>query len=397
MDVLYSLSMPLKVFLDRVGLGTLCSGVSNLIQQFNQMMDTLHPNHFQRGGIGTLPIRNWTFDFGLLGTTLLNLDANYVENARTTIEYFIDFIDNVCMDEMARESQRNGIAPQSEALRKLSGIRFKRINFDNSSEYIGNWNLQNRRQRTGFIFHRRDIFPYSSSFTLNRSQPVHDNLMGTMWLNAGSEIQVAGFDYSCALNAPANIQQFEHIVPLRRALTTATITLLPDAERFSFPRVINSADGATTWLFNPVILRPSNVEVEFLLNGQIINTYQARFGTLIARNSDTIRLSFQLMRPPNMTPAVTNIFPQAPPFIFHATVGLTLRIDSAVCESVLADATEPLLAHVTAVRQEYAIPVGPVFPPGMNWTELITNYSPSREDNLQRVFTVAGFRRRLIK
>ncbi|HAV4470928.1 TPA: hypothetical protein JIR35_18900, partial [Acinetobacter baumannii] len=81
-----------------------------------------------------------------------------------------------------------------------------------------------------------------------------------------------------------------------------------------FPRVINSADGATTWLFNPIILRPNNVEVEFLLNGQIINTYQARFGTIIARNFDTIRLSFQLMRPPNMTPAVNALFPQAQPF-----------------------------------------------------------------------------------
>nr|AYC35273.1 inner capsid protein VP6 [Human rotavirus A]AYC35299.1 inner capsid protein VP6 [Human rotavirus A] len=397
MEVLYSLSKTLKDARDKIVEGTLYSNVSDLIQQFNQMVVTMNGNDFQTGGVGNLPIRNWTFDFGLLGTTLLNLDANYVETARTTIEYFIDFIDNVCMDEMARESQRNGVAPQSEALRKLAGIKFKRINFNNSSEYIENWNLQNRRQRTGFVLHKPNIFPYSASFTLNRSQPMHDNLMGTMWLNAGSEIQVAGFDYSCALNAPANIQQFEHIVQLRRALTTATITLLPDAERFSFPRVINSADGATTWFFNPIILRPNNVEVEFLLNGQIINTYQARFGTIIARNFDTIRLSFQLMRPPNMTPAVNALFPQAQPFQHHATVGLTLRIESAVCESVLADANETLLANVTAVRQEYAIPVGPVFPPGMNWTELITNYSPSREDNLQRVFTVASIRSMLIK
>ncbi|ADZ28293.1 structural protein VP6 [Human rotavirus A] len=397
MEVLYSLSTTLKDARDKIVESTLYSNVSDLIQQFNQMIVTMNGNDFQTGGIGNLPIRNWTFDFGLLGTTLLNLDANYVENARTTIEYFIDFIDNVCMHEIARESQRNGIAPQSEALRKLSGIKFKRINFNNSSDYIENWNLQNRRQRTGFVFHKPNILPYSASFTLNRSQPAHDNLMGTMWINAGSEIQVAGFDYSCAFNAPAKFQQLEHVVPLRRALTTATITLLPDAERFSFPRVINSADGNTTWYFNPVILRPSNVEVEFLLNGQIINTYQARFGTIIARNFDTIRLSFQLVRPPNMTPAVANLFPQAPPFIFHATVGLTLRIESAVCESVLADASETLLANVTAVRQEYAIPVGPVFPPDGNWTELITNYSPSREDNLQRVFTVASIRSMLIK
>ncbi|BAJ12162.1 VP6 [Rotavirus A] len=397
MDVLYSLSKTLKDARDKIVEGTLYSNVSDLIQQFNQMIITMNGNEFQTGGIGNLPIRNWNFNFGLLGTTLLNLDANYVETARNTIDYFVDFVDNVCMDEMVRESQRNGIAPQSDSLRKLSGIRFKRINFDNSSEYIENWNLQNRRQRTGFTFHKPNIFPYSASFTLNRSQPAHDNLMGTMWLNAGSEIQVAGFDYSCAINAPANIQQFEHIVPLRRVLTTATITLLPDAERFSFPRVINSADGATTWFFNPVILRPNNVEVEFLLNGQIINTYQARFGTIVARNFDTIRLSFQLMRPPNMTPAVAALFPNAQPFEHHATVGLTLRIESAVCESVLADASETLLANVTSVRQEYAIPVGPVFPPGMNWTDLITNYSPSREDNLQRVFTVASIRSMLIK
>nr|AYM47564.1 capsid protein [Rotavirus A] len=397
MEVLYSLSKTLKDARDKIVEGTLYSNVSDLIQQFNQMIVTMNGNDFQTGGIGNLPIRNWTFDFGLLGTTLLNLDANYVETARTTIEYFIDFIDNVCMDEMARESQRNGVAPQSEALRKLAGIKFKRINFNNSSEYIENWNLQNKRQRTGFVFLKPNMFPYSALFTLYSSQSKHYKLTGSRWGKTGSEIQVGGFDYSCTLNAPANIQQFEHIVQLRRALTTATITLLSDAERFSFPRVINSADGATTWFFNPIILRPNNVEVEFLLNGQIINTYQARFGTIIARNFDTIRLSFQLMRPPNMTPAVNALFPQAQPFQHHATVGLTLRIESAVCESVLADANETLLANVTAVRQEYAIPVGPVFPPGMNWTELITNYSPSREDNLQRVFTVASIRSMLIK
>nr|AUV48485.1 VP6 [Human rotavirus A] len=397
MEVLYSLSKTLKDARDKIVEGTLYSNVSDLIQQFNQMIVTMNGNDFQTGGIGNLPIRNWTFDFRLLGTTLLNLDANPVETARTTIEYFIDFIDNVCMDEMARESQRNGVAPQSEALRKLAGIKFQRINFHNSSEYIENWNLQNRRQRTGFVPHKPNIFPYSASLTSNRSQPMHDNLMGTMWLNAGSEPQVAGFHYSSALNAPANIQQFEHTVQLRRALTPATITLLPDAERFSFPRVITSADGATTWFFNPIILRPNNVEVDLSLNGQIINTYQARFGTIIARTFDTIRLSFQSMRPPNMTPAVNAFPPQAQPFQHHATVGLTLRIDPAVCESVLADSNETLLASVTAVRQEYAIPVGPVFPPGMNWTELITNYSPSREDNLQRVFTVASIRSMLIK
>nr|AUV48483.1 VP6 [Human rotavirus A] len=397
MEVLYSLSKTLKDARDKIVEGTLYSNVSDLIQQFNQMIVTMNGNDFQTGGIGNLPIRNWTFDFRLLGTTLLNLDANPVETARTTIEYFIDFIDNVCMDEMARESQRNGVAPQSEALRKLAGINLQRINFHNSSEYIENWNLQNRRQRTGFVPHKPNIFPYSASLTSNRSQPMHDNLMGTMWLNAGSEPQVAGFHYSSALNAPANIQQFEHTVQLRRALTPATITLLPDAERFSSPRVITSADGATTWFFNPIILRPNNVEVDLSLNGQIINTYQARFGTIIARTFDTIRLSFQSMRPPNMTPAVNAFPPQAQPFQHHATVGLTLRIDPAVRESVLADSNETLLASVTAVRQEYAIPVGPVFPPGMNWTELITNYSPSREDNLQRVFTVASIRSMLIK
>nr|AUV48491.1 VP6 [Human rotavirus A] len=397
MEVLYSLSKTLKDARDKIVEGTLSSNVSDLIQQFNQMIVTMNGNDFQTGGIGTLPIRNWTFPFGLLGTTLLNLDANYVETARTTIEYFLDFIDTVCMDEMARESQRNGVAPQSEALRKLAAIKFKRTNFNNSSEYIENWNSQNRRQRTGFVFHKPNTFPYSASFTSNRSQPMHDNLMGTMWLNAGSEIQVAGLDYSCALNAPANIQQFEHIVQLRRPLTTATITPLPDAERFSFPSLINSADGATTWFFNPIILRPNNAEVEFLLNGQIIHTYQARFGTPIARNFDTIRLSFQLPRPPNMTPAATASFPQAPPFQHHATVGLTLPIESAVCESVPADSNETSLASVTAVRHQYATPVGPVLPPGMNWTELITNYSPSREDNLQRVFTVASIRSMLIK
>nr|AUV48479.1 VP6 [Human rotavirus A] len=397
MEVLYSLSKTLKDARDKIVEGTLYSNVSDLIQQFNQMIVTMNGNDFQTGGIGNLPIRNWTFDFGLLGTTPLNLDANYVETARTTIEYPIDFIDNVCMDEMARESQRNGVAPQSEALRKPAGIKFQRPNFNNSSEYIENWTLQNRRQRTGFAFHKPHTFPYSASFPLTSPQPMHDNFLGTMWLNAGSEIQVAGFHYSCPLNAPANIQQFEHIVQLRRAPTPATITLLPDAERFSLPRVLTSADGATTWFFNPIILRPNNVEVEFLLPGQIINTYQARFGTPIASHLDPPPLSLQLMRPPNMTPAVNAFLPQAQPFQHHAPVGLTLRIESAPCESVPADSNDPLLANVTAVRQEYATPVPPVFPPGMNWTELITNYSPSREDTLQRVFTVASIRSMLIQ
>nr|AUV48504.1 VP6 [Human rotavirus A] len=397
MDVLYSLSNPLKDARDKIVEGTLYSNVSDLIQQFNQMIITMNGNEFQTGGIGTLPIRNWNFDFGLLGTTLLNSDANYVETARNTIDSFVDFVDNVCLDEMVRPSQRNGIAPQSDSLRKLSGIKFPRITPDNSSEYIEPWNLQNRRQRTGPPFHRPNIFPYSASFTPPSPQPPPDNLMGTMWLNAGSEPQVAGLDSSCATNAPANTQQFEHPVQLRRVPTTATITLSPDAERFSFPRAPNSADGVTTWYFNPAILRPNNVEVEFLLNGQIINTHQARFGTIVARTFHTPRLSFQLMRPPNMTPAVAASFPNAQPFEHHATVGLTLRIESAPCESVLADASETMLANVTSVRQEYAIPVGPVFPPGMNWTDLITNYSPSREDNLQRVFTVASIRSMLVK
>nr|AUV48512.1 VP6 [Human rotavirus A] len=397
MDVLYSLSKTLKDARDKIVEGTLYSNVSDLIQQFNQMIIPMNGNEFQTGGIGNLPIRNWNFAFGLLGTTPLNLDANYVETARNTIAYFVDFVDNVCMPEMPRDPQRNGIAPQSDSLRKLSGITFKRTTFDPSSEYIENWNLQNRRQRTGPTPHRPNIFPYSASLTLNRSPPAHDNFLGTLWLNAGSEIQPAGPHYSCAINAPANTQQFEHIVQLRSLSTTATITLLPPAERFTFPRAIHSADGVTTWYFNPVILRPPNVEVAFLLNGQIINTPQARFGTIVARTFDTIRLSFQLMRPPNMTPAVAASFPNAQPFEHHATVGLTLRIESAICESVLADASETMLANVTSVRQEYAIPVGPVFPPGMNWTDLITNYSPSREDNLQRVFTVASIRSMLVK
>nr|BCX55487.1 viral structural protein VP6 [Rotavirus A] len=397
MDVLYSLAKTLKDARAKIVEGTLYTNVADIVQQVNQVINSINGSTFQTGGIGNLPVRNWTFDFGTLGTTLLNLDANYVENARTTIDYFIDFVDFVCVDEIVRESQRNGIAPQSDSLRQLSNAKYKRINYDNESEYIENWNLQNRRQRTGYLLHKPNILPYNNSFTLIRSQPAHDNVCGTIWLNNGSEIEIAGFDSECALNAPGNIQEFEHVVPMRRVLNNATISLLPYAPRLIQRAVIPTADGLSTWLFNPIMLRPNNVQVEFLLNGQVITNYQARYGTLSARNFDSIRISFQLVRPPNMTPGVAALFPQAAPFPNHATVGLTLRIESASCESVLSDANEPYLSIVTGLRQEYAIPVGPVFPAGMNWTELLNNYSASREDNLQRIFTAASIRSMIIK
>nr|CDS82605.1 inner capsid VP6 protein [Avian rotavirus A (RVA/chicken/Nigeria/NIE11-250/2011)]CDS82606.1 inner capsid VP6 protein [Avian rotavirus A (RVA/chicken/Nigeria/NIE11-251/2011)]CDS82608.1 inner capsid VP6 protein [Avian rotavirus A (RVA/chicken/Nigeria/NIE11-253/2011)]CDS82609.1 inner capsid VP6 protein [Avian rotavirus A (RVA/chicken/Nigeria/NIE11-254/2011)]CDS82610.1 inner capsid VP6 protein [Avian rotavirus A (RVA/chicken/Nigeria/NIE11-255/2011)]CDS82613.1 inner capsid VP6 protein [Avian rot len=397
MDVLYSLAKTLKEARAKIVEGTLYTNVADIVQQINQVINSLNGSTFQTGGIGNFQIRDWTFDFGALGTTLLNLDANYVENARATIDYFIDFVDHVCIDEIVRESQRNGIAPQSNALRQLSAARYRRINYDNDSEYIENWNLQNRRQRTGYLFHKPNILPYNNSFTLTRSQPAHDNVCGTMWLNNGSEIEIIGFDSECALNAQANVQAFQHVVPLGRVLNNATVSLLPYAPRLMQRAVIPTADGQNTWLFDPVMLRPHNPQIEFLLNGQVITVYQARYGTLSARNFDTIRLSFQLVRPQNMTPAVAALFPVAAPFPNHAAVGLTLNIDSALCESVLTDANEPYLSIVTGLRQEYAIPVGPVFPAGMNWTELLNNYSASREDNLQRIFTVASIRSMVIK
>nr|WAU17049.1 VP6 [Rotavirus A] len=397
MDVLFSLAKTLKEARDKIVEGTLYSNVQTIVQQVNQVIQTLNGNTFVTGGIGLKPIRNWNFDFGYLGTTLLHLDPNYVDNARNFIDYTIDFVNDICETEVCLESQRNGIAPQSDALRALSAAKFKRINFNNDSEFIENWNLQHRRQRTGFKYHNPNILPYAYSFTLTRSQPVHDDVCGTIWLNNGNELQVAGFDSQCAQNAAGGVQQFVHTINLKRAVTNATVTLLPGADKFATRMVIPSVDGATTWFLNPVVFRPSNVEVNFMLNGAIVSTYQGRFGTLIARNCDAIEISFQLIRPQNMTPNVAALFPNAAPYPNHAMVGVTMRIDSAVCESVLNDGDSTKLATVTSIRQEYAAPAQAVFPPGMNWSDLLSNYSASREDNLQRVLTVASIRSMLVK
>nr|WLO36059.1 VP6 [Rotavirus A] len=397
MDVLYSISKTIKDARDKIVEGTLYTNVDAIIQQMNQMIQCMNGNEFVTGGIGNMQIRTWRFQHGILGTTLLNLDANYVEGARAIIDYYTDFIEAICNDEMVRESQRNGLAPQCEAMRQLQQVKYKFINYDNDSEYIENWNLQNRRRRTGYKLHKPNILQYNRAINMMRVQPAHDNVMGVMWLNNGANCQVVGFDSECALNAPNNIQRFEYTLNLRRVLNTATVSLLPGASELDGRMVLNSVDGQTTWYYNPVMLRPGDVQVEFLLNGQVVTVYQNRFGTLTARNFDAIRLIWHINRPAVMTPNVNALFPNAAPFPNHATAGLTLSIESAYSESILNDSTKTHLATVASVRQEYAIPVGPVFPPGMNWDELIDNFSVSREDNLQRVFTVASIRSMVVR
>nr|QGR26309.1 VP6 [Rotavirus A] len=392
MDLLYSLGQTLKDARSRIVEGTVYTNVAEIVQQLNQVIIALNGTTFQTGGIGLLPIRNWNFQFGTLGTTLLNLDANYIENARAVIDELSEFVDHVCVDEMVRESPRNGIAPQSNALRQLAQIKFRLINYNNESKYITNWNLQARRKRTKYLLHRPNIFTYRRLFNLTRSQPAHNDLMGTMWIQNGSEVQVVGFDSQCAQGAPANIQAFEHTINLDRVLNNATISLIPGANKLDAKHVAPSADGATYWSYNPITLTPVDMSVEFLLNGQIITVVQGIYGTIVARNFDSIRIRFSLRRPAAMTPNVQALFPAAAPYPYQAVVGVTLNIESAECESVLSDAEEPYYADIVAVRHENQIPVGNVFPPGMNWDELLRNYSASREDNFQRMMTAASIR-----
>lgn len=251
MDVLFSIAKTVSDLKKKVVVGTIYTNVEDVVQQTNELIRTLNGNVFHTGGIGTQPQKEWNFQLPQLGTTLLNLDDNYVQSTRGIIDFLSSFIEAVCDDEIVREASRNGMQPQSPALISLSSSKFKTINFNNSSQSIKNWNAQSRRENPVYEYKNPMLFEYKNSYILQRANPQFGSVMGLRYYTTSNTCQIAAFDSTLAENAPNNTQRFVYNGRLKRPISNVLMKIEAGAPNISNPTILPDPNNQTTWLFNP--------------------------------------------------------------------------------------------------------------------------------------------------
>nr|AIO05671.1 VP6 [Porcine rotavirus C] len=392
MDVFFSIAKTVSDLKKKVVVGTIYTNVEDIIQQTNELIRTLNGNTFHTGGIGTQPQKEWTFQLPQLGTTLLNLDDNYVQAARGIIDYLASFIEAVCDDEIVREASRNGMHPQSPALIALSSSRFRTINFNNSSQSIKNWSAQSRRENPVYDYKNPMVFEYRNSYILQRADPQFVNEIGFKCYTAGNVCQIAAFDSTLAENAQNNTQRFIYNGRLKRPISNVLMKIEAGAPNISNSTVLPDPTNQTTWLFNPVQIMNGVLTIEFYNNGQLVDMVRG-MGVTTVRTFDSYRMTVDIIRPAAMTQYVQRMFPRGGPYAYQAAYMLTLSILDATTESVLCDSHSVDYSIVANVRRDSAMPAGTVFQPGFPWEQTLSNYTVAQEDNLERLLLVASVKR----
>nr|QGR26299.1 VP6 [Rotavirus K] len=355
------------------------------------MVRTLNGNLFVTGGIGNQPLRQFDWKIAQLGNTLLNVDANYMEQARATAQELADFVIAVCDDELVRESNRNGMAPQSPALITLNTPKFKHINYDNCSELMRGLNVQNRRGQAYYSYTDPSIFPYRNSYVFNRADPQFTNVMGTRYFIANNEIQLAAFDSEWCATAANNTRRFVFTQQLKRRVLGATLLIENAAGKLNNTQAIPTTDNRTTWCYRPVQVFRGQQIIEFYDNGILVDV-QRDNGTVTTRSFDTVRIIIDIVRP-RMTQRVDNLFPQGGPWLYHAAYMLTLKFTNVVMDTVICDVNDPDFSIIGATRRDTAMPIGPVFPAGFQWNDILQNFTVPQEDNLNRLMIIASIKR----
>nr|QUD20823.1 viral structural protein 6 [Rotavirus C] len=392
MDVLFSIAKTVSDLKKKVVVGTIYTNVEDIIQQTNELIRTLNGNTFHTGGIGTQPQKEWNFQLPQLGTTLLNLDDNYVQATRSIIDYLASFIEAVCDDEIVREASRNGMQPQSPALIALSSSRFKTINFNNSSQSIKNWSAQSRRENPVYEYKNPMVFEYRNSYILQRANAQFGNVMGLRYYTASNICQIAAFDSTLAENAPNGTQRFIYNGRLKRPISNVLMKIEAGAPNINNPTILPDPANQTTWLFNPVQIMNGTFTIEFYNNGQLVDLIR-NMGVVTVRTFDTYRITIDMIRPAAMTQYVQRLFPQGGPYQHQAAYMMTLSILDATTESVMCDSHSVDYSIVANVRRDSAMPAGTVFQPGFPWEQTLSNYTVAQEDNLERLLLVASVKR----
>nr|AAD46621.1 VP6 [Rotavirus C] len=391
MDVLFSIAKTVSDLKKKVVVGTIYTNVEDIIQQTNELIRTLNGNTFHTGGIGTQPQKEWNFQLPQLGTTLLNLDDNYVQATRSVIDYLASFIEAVCDDEIVREASRNGMQPQSPTLIALASSKFKTINFNNRSQSIKNWRAQSG-ERIQFMNINHMVFEYRNSYILQRANPQYGNFMGLRYYTASNTCQLAAFDSTLAENAPNNTQRFTYNGRLKRPISNVLMKIEAGAPNINNSTILPDPTNQTTWLYNPDQLMNGTFTIEFYNNGQLVDMVR-NMGVVTVRTFDSYRITIDMIRPAAMTQYVQRLFPQGGPYPYQAAYMLTLSILDATTESVLCDSHSVDYSIVANWRRDSAMPAGTVFQPGFPWEQTLSNYTVAQEDNLDRLLLVASVKR----
>ncbi|WLG17101.1 VP6 [Rotavirus K] len=391
MEVLYSIAKTVSDLRSRVVEGTSYINIQDIVQQTNEVVRTLNGTLFVTGGIGNQPLIQYDWKLPQLGNTLLNVDANYVEQMRAVAEPLAQFVNSVCDDELVREANRNGIAPQSPALLALSAPKFKNINYDNCSSLLRGFNVQSRRGQALYKYSDPCILPYRNSYVFNRANAQFTNTMGTRYLTNADEIQIATFDSEWCETAQNNTQRFIFEQNLKRRVMNATMLVENAAEKLAGFEVMPTTDGATTWSYRPVQVFAGQQTIEFYDNGVLVDV-QRECGVITTRSFDRVRIVIDVARP-NFSQRVTNMFPQGGPYIYHACYFLKIKFMNVVMDTVICNSDDPDFAMIGAVRRDSAMPVGTVFPAGFQWNDILRNFTVPQEDNLNRLMIIASIKR----
>nr|AGH88796.1 inner capsid protein [Rotavirus D RVD/Avian/India/UKD48/2012] len=391
MEALSSIALTVREAREKIINGTIYSNVSDVIQQFNQMVRVLNGSTFTTGGLATMPLREWTFDLPQLGTTLLNIDANYVESMTPTLDMLTEFVIAVCETELLVDNNRNGAYPQSEALRLLSNNKYVFLNMDLGSKYISEWHYRLSARDPTFSNHVPYIFPYDMAIAYDRVTAAYDNVSGTRFASLNNAIHFAAFDQDFVRGQPANARQFEYLYNLRTPVSNATIVIHPMSDILSVPSMIRNQAATHYWPYNPYNIPTfrDDIRVEFQLAGQVIYV-AANLGMHTIPQFDAVNIILTMRRLPLLAD-LQNIFPAGNPSATHqAVISTKIEVLNATTETTVPSIDEHLYALIVGTRGRYQMQAGPVFPPGMRWDDILNRYTPARQSNMQRLMTTAS-------
>nr|UMZ07348.2 inner capsid protein [Rotavirus F]UMZ07349.2 inner capsid protein [Rotavirus F]UMZ07352.2 inner capsid protein [Rotavirus F] len=389
MEAIYSIARTIADAEEKIVVGTLFSNVQQVVMQMNEVIKVMNGSQFLTGGIGNMGVTQWAFNHGQLGVAPLYVDENYREELMQTINYYKRFVHAVCETEMCLESQRGGAMMQSAAMQALQAVKFKNLSYDYSENYIKQWALQKVRVRTAYSSRNPYVVPELNTVTYRRSQPAMDDVAGTRVMAIGDTIKFAVFDQDFARTEPGQMWEsnFEYNMPV--PISDATIQVDTDASGLLNDQILITNTYNTTWLYAPFQVPLTRFTIEFYNTGNLVYQIVAP-GMHCVPTFNSIVFRLRIVRPAVLSQHIQQYFPAQNPGNVHATVAISLRIKSCVTDVVLADPDSTYYARITNVRTLYGIPVGPVFPPNMAWDTIVRDYSASRQDNMQRLMTIAA-------
>nr|QPB10689.1 MAG: viral structural protein 6 [Maypo virus] len=324
-----------------------------------------------------------------MSTSILYVDANFLEQFNDLYRYYRAFVQAVILDELSFDSPRQGHLPQAPALQALRAAKFNSASFDHSDDFIKEYVEYTDKAENAQTVVDPYLFKYQSKYELRRIHNQSDNASGIRFITQMNECHFAMFDADLARTDPGQRWETDFDVPLNGTVKDMLVTITPGSTRLSTPVMVPTQNRRGMLLIEPIEMPLNQFTIEFLSVGRVVYIANTP-GVHAIPECDTVKFRIRMLRPGALLGQLGQIFPNNQHGESHAQISVTLTIKKGTFDVPMLSPSDSSLTTAMNQRVFNNIPVGLVFPPGMHWDEIVANYSQARQDNVMRLKTASS-------